>query len=119
MNQQDLVYRLRTCAAAILAVDPRESWVALVSDDAANLMVEAANLLDEPLGEPMAKLETGLNPTQTPSGPTWTTNNMELPAAAPRPCPACGEISARRVDRVGRRLLLTCPGCKHQWEYGA
>ena len=114
---QDLVYRLRTCAAAILAVEPRESWVALVSDDAANLLVEAANALDEPLGEPMPVLEAKSTPT--PSGPTWTTNSMELPAAAPRPCPACGEISARRVDRVGRRLLLTCPGCAHQWEYGA
>jgi predicted RNA-binding Zn-ribbon protein involved in translation (DUF1610 family) len=116
----DLVYRLRTCAAAILAVDPRESWVALVSDDAASLLIEASNVIDaarspEPLGEPMAKLEPAKPPPAT--GPTWVA--IDLPSVAPRPCPACGDVSARRVDRRGRQLLLTCPGCSHQWEYAA
>ena len=44
----DLVHRLRTCAAAIAAVDPKNGWVALISDEAADLLVEASNRLDVP-----------------------------------------------------------------------
>jgi hypothetical protein len=111
----DLVYRLRTCAAAITATDPRESWVALVSDDAAKLLVEASNALEqrsEPLGEPMAVIS---DPPAT--GPTWTT--MDLPTVAPRPCPSCGSIDARIAHIVNRHVRLTCPRCTHQWEVGA
>ena len=45
----ELVYRMRTCAAAIVAAEPRESWVALVSDDAARLLVEASKKLYAPV----------------------------------------------------------------------
>jgi hypothetical protein len=110
----DLVLRMRTCAAAIVSSDPCESWVALVSDDAARLLVEASNALDtpEPLGEPMPVLEA----TKPVGGAVWTAAG-ELPAAAPRSCPSCGDIGARTVHIAGRRLMLTCTMCSHQWEY--
>jgi hypothetical protein len=112
----DLVLRMRTCAAAIVAVDPHSSWVALVSDDAARLLVEASNALDtieEPLGEPMAPLDVKRT---TPGGAVWTAAG-ELPDAVPRPCPSCGNVGARTVHIAGRRLMLTCAMCSHQWEY--
>jgi predicted RNA-binding Zn-ribbon protein involved in translation (DUF1610 family) len=40
-----------------------------------------------------------------------------LPPAVARPCPSCGSIDARKVRRVGRKLMLTCPTCEHEWEY--
>ena len=120
----DLVLRMRTCAAAIVAVDPRSSWVALVSDDAARLLVEASNKLDafdaleekffeKPLGEPMAPLDVKRTAT---GGAMWTAAG-ELPDAVPRPCPSCGNVGARTVHIAGRRLMLTCAMCSHQWEY--
>ena len=111
----DLVLRMRTCAAAIVAAEPRESWVALVSDDAAALLIEASNVLDaaEPIGDLMAAIPAVV---PTPSGVTWTAAG-ELPDAVPRPCPSCGNVGARTVHIAGRRLMLTCAMCSHQWEY--
>jgi hypothetical protein len=112
----ELVMRMRTCAAAIAAVDPKSGWVALVTDDAANLLIEASNLLDalneeEPIGDLMQPLKS------SPAlGAVWTAAG-ELPAAVPRPCPGCGLVSARTTRIAGRRLLLTCPMCSHEWEY--
>jgi len=124
----DLILRMRTCAAAIVAAVPRESWVALVSDDAAKLLVEASNALDaydaleervftEPLGEPIVgQLREPIDLTESAGGATWTTPG-ELPDAVPRPCPSCGNVGARTVHIAGRRLMLTCAMCSHQWEY--
>ena len=113
----DLVYRLRTCAAAILAVDPKSGWVALVTDDAANLLIEAANVLDvpEPLGEPMAVIPAAQAGTKREPLATW---GGDLPAVQAQPCPSCGSIDARQVKRDGRKLMLTCPKCSTAWEYG-
>lgn len=115
MTQDDLVYRLRTCAAAILAVDPSTGWVALVTEDAANLLIEAANALDvpEPLGDPMPPIEAA-KPEQSQPLAQW---GGQLSATA-RGCPACGSVDARTVRRQGRRLMLTCPQCSTTWEYG-
>lgn len=121
---RELVDRMRTCSAAILAdVYTRHQVIPLLYADAADLLVEASNLLDrpEPLGEPMEILEA--RPAQTNSGAgMWTT--LELPTRPvdygphhPRPCPSCGSIDARTVHRINRRLMLTCPECSHQWEY--
>ena len=48
-------------------------------------------------------------------GRVWT--GVELPAAVPRPCPACGNVAARKVRITNTKLLLTCPVCAHEWEY--
>ena len=114
----DLVLRMRTCAAAILSSRDNE---ALVVVDAANLLAEASNLLDvsEPLGELMKELPAVMSNQQAAelmSGAVWTAAG-ELPDAVPRPCPSCGNVGARTVHIAGRRLMLTCAMCSHQWEY--
>ena len=109
MSEQ-LVWRMRTCAAALLDCDYTPGSA---PRDAADLLAEASNLLDtpEPLGEPMPVLEA------TKTGPTWTTGTMDLPSATAKPCPSCGNVAARKVRIAGRQLFLTCPMCAHEWEY--
>ena len=125
----ELVYRMRTCAAAILASKSSGNpWdTTLVATDAADLLAEASNLLDGPddqhgnvdnakaaaRGEPVEVLQPVREVYR--GGGVWT--NMELPAATPRPCPSCGNIGARKVRISHRKLLLTCPMCSHEWEY--
>jgi hypothetical protein len=107
---------MRTCAAA-LASNGEPPLILL--RDAADLLLEAANELDltwgpdeEPLGEQMEVLrkvaEAQTNIAQ------W---GGDLPTVGARPCPSCGSIDARTVKRAGRKLMLTCPACEHQWEY--
>jgi DNA-directed RNA polymerase subunit RPC12/RpoP len=112
MNQE-LVYRMRTCAAAL--ADNRVVPITETVD----LLLEASNLLDEPepLGEPMVVLPqaTVANTVQNATIAQW---GSTLLATNPRRCPACGSIDARTVHRNGRRLEITCPRCAHQWDYG-
>ena len=109
----ELVYRMRTCAAALLDCDYTPGSA---PRDAADLLAEASNLLDaeEPLGEPMQALEPVVRDVYRGGG-VWT--GVELPAAVPRPCPACGNVAARKVRITNTKLLLTCPMCSHEWEY--
>jgi hypothetical protein len=113
---QELVYRMRTCAAALAS---NGEPPLLLLRDAADLLAEASNLLDvpEPLGEPMPAIQPITPPQVTRSPATWTSAG-ELPTAMAQPCPSCGSIDARIAKRDGRRLMLTCPACLHQWEYG-
>jgi hypothetical protein len=113
---QELVYRMRTCAAALAG---NGEPPLLLLRDAADLLAEASNLLDapEPLSEPMEPLNLGepifgIEPHI--GAAQW---GGALPSN-PRPCPACGSVDARTVHRNGRRLEITCPKCAHQWEYG-
>lgn len=124
----ELVYRMRTCAAALLAGED----VSLVHRDATELLVEAANLLDayapddDDLGEPMQILQpVKPSPTkavQMPQGASWDTPNLptqpfDFGAHNPKPCPACGSIDARKVRIEHKKLMLICPRCGHHWEY--
>jgi len=112
---------MRTCAAA-LASNGEPPLILL--RDAADLLIEASNVLDvpEPLGEPMDVLKSRAaqhDPTlggQLPAvgAATW---GGSLNATV-QPCPSCGAIDARTVHRSGRKLMITCPTCTHQWEYG-
>ena len=108
-----LVYRMRTCAAALLDCDYAPGSA---PRDAADLLAEASNLLDdpEPLGEIMQALEPVAKQVYRGGG-VWT--GVDLPAAIPRPCPACGNVAARKVRITNTKLLLTCPMCSHEWEY--
>jgi hypothetical protein len=117
----ELVHRIRTCAAALLANDKAE--LSSVQRDAADLMIEASNRLDVPedlRGELMPIIKE--MPHAAP-GPSIV---IELPALpiegvsyATPPCPECANISPRTVRRVGRKLMLTCPMCNYSWEYVA
>jgi hypothetical protein len=115
----ELVTRMRTCAAALL--DERLSALSRdllgrLHQDAADLLAEASNLLDEPepLGDPMEVLTTSMGGIDRGPSAVW---GGDLPAVAARPCPSCGSVDARTVRRIQRRLMLTCPICAHQWEY--
>lgn len=122
---RELVYRMRTCAAA-LAGNGEPPLILL--RDAADLLIEASNELtlmepaEEPLGEPMDVIKARAaqhDPTlggQLPAvgQASW---GGDLPTVGARPCPSCGSIDARTVKRNGRKLMLTCPACEHQWEY--
>jgi hypothetical protein len=86
----------------------------MAAADAAQLLLEAADLLDvpEPLGEQMAVI----NPVVAGIGaPVWGGIPLSIEA---HPCPACGSIDARTVRRIGSKFHLSCPTCANQWEYG-
>jgi hypothetical protein len=101
----ELVYLMRTCAAALL--DGRE----VPKYEIADILTEASNMLDVPaeLGEPMEVIDR----IARPGVATWG----DQLGTTPRPCPACGKVSARTVRRDGRKLMLICP-CSATWEYG-
>jgi len=115
----ELVLKMRTCSAALLTVaGASEGAPKMMLSDAAYLLAEASNALDTPedLGEPMEPI--GVFKPAGGSGATWISGRpAELPAAVPRPCPACGNVAARKVRITHTKLLLTCPMCSHEWEY--
>ena len=118
---RELVYRMRTCAAA-LASNGEPPLILL--RDAADLLIEASNELtlmepaEEPIGEPMPPLEVAKTAAvPNTASAVWISGTTELPTVGARPCPSCGSIDARTVKRNGRKLMLTCPACEHQWEY--
>jgi hypothetical protein len=112
----DLVHRMRTCAAALMRCDD----VSALHKDAADLLAEASNLLDEPddLGEPMEILAAQ---PQLTAGAMWGSGDLPtMPVdygAIAKPCPYCGSVDIRKVSIANRRLKLTCPRCSQQWEY--
>ena len=125
----ELVHRIRTCAAALLARDDPE--LSIIHRDAADLLVEASNLLDIPddLGEPMPILEpqpTTMGGVDRAANAVWTTGTVWLPEMPPlqaiekpRVCPGCSQHTAAVVNRVNRKLWLTCQECAYRWEYVA
>jgi hypothetical protein len=126
----DIVDRMRTCAAAIVAVNPSEGWTALVTHDAANLLIEASNLILEQRPEPPAAEQLALEsfvfpPTPDPPAPSaaWIDARDTLPGAgrsgtkSPKACPQCDSRAHKRVYRDGRRLMLACPVCGNAWAW--
>ena len=116
----DLVYRMRTAAAALLAGHSSD----LLRKDAADVLVEASNLLDEPedLGLPMEILEAVGVPSTSTQGAHWgggdlPTKTFDFGAVNPKPCPSCGAIDVRKVRIEHNKLMLICPRCSHHWEY--
>jgi hypothetical protein len=118
---RDLVYRMRTCAAAILAGHGSD----LLRQDTANVLVEASNLLEEPedLGLPMDVIKA-VEPhrEEAPQGAHWgggdlPTRTFDFGAVNPKPCPSCGAIDVRKVKIERNKLVLICPRCSHHWEY--
>ncbi len=130
----ELTDRMRTCAAYLLArSNAGEPWaVEIVANDAADLLVEASNVIAaaepaEPLGEPMTLLEAASAPVAPEPPPpiaTWTAAGDTLPGfvrsapRSPKACPQCDSRTAKKVFRRGRTLMLACPVCAKEWPYG-
>jgi hypothetical protein len=120
MNR-DLVYRMRTCAAALL-----NGWESdRLRQDTADILAEASNLLDQPedLGLPMEVIKA-VEPRreEAPQGAHWGDGDLpqrmfDFGAVNPRPCPSCGAIDVRKVKIEHNKLMLICPRCSHHWEY--
>jgi hypothetical protein len=132
----DLTDRMRTCAAWIIEHDSRAGGpskvLANVTLDAADLLIEASNLLEQahlPLGEPMEIIppiarETpdGMIGGPYPDAGAWIAAGDTLPAVkhgtvSPRACPHCDSRANKTVRREGAKLMLTCPVCGATWEY--
>lgn len=136
----ELTDKMRTCAAAILAIRVGGNpWdTSQVAADAADLLIEAADALEpasDPLGEPMAVLEPFPPPRAETYKATWTTEAGGAPQAVwtagdlpavptgkpsrrhPRVCPNCDSRATKRVVRVDHQVMLVCPACAHGWEY--
>jgi hypothetical protein len=138
----DLTDRMRTCAAFLVSRPRRNSgqaWVDAFSgiedalNDAAALLIEASNLLEQPIGQIEAHnaLEQLGAPMPTiPPGNQMAADRIQpLPyheglAIAkerlnPRACPKCESRGAKtvRVRRQGNQLMLQCPVCGEQWQW--
>ena len=139
----ELTNRMRTCAAHILAHQTADDFT--VYRDAADLLIEASNMLDAvptdavdlltearnmleatpaPPGEPMEiippvaprpSIEFGLGSA------TWLAPGDTLPKANPyrsaSTCPNCDSRASKTARREGSVLMLICPACGHQWRY--
>ena len=139
----ELTNRMRTCAAHILAHQTADDFT--VYRDAADLLIEASNMLEAvpadavdllaearnmletipaPPGEPMEiippvaprpSIEFGLG------NATWLAPGDTLPKANPyrsaNTCPNCDSRANKTARREGSVIMLTCPACGHQWQY--
>ena len=129
----ELTDRMRTCAAylASKAIDdlPNE-----VFEEAARLLVEAADELEKPievrLGTPMEPIPPSeaarVAPEETvphrpaasgPPGAMWYGEEILPVARALRgPCPACDSRTHKTVRAIGGKLELECPVCGARWQ---
>lgn len=131
----DLTDRMRTCAARIVAVASGDD---VVYNDAADLLIEASNVLEESgVGTVVVDRQTAealglpmeIIPPPPPPGfaidraPTamWTGGGDTLPKANPYrsagTCPQCDSRAGKTVRREGAALMLICPACGHRWRY--
>src|SRR5262245_44037640 len=118
---QDLMARMLTCAARITEIETvatsdsevRSMLPVAVTRDAGSLLIEAARELEilrpaEPLGEPMEILP---QPQVSNPGPPPGAADLVLPHHDGTGCPQCKSVTAKKVQRFGRKLVLTCPIC--------
>ena len=120
----DLTDRMRTCAARIVAVASKDD---IVYNDAADLLIEASNILEAapaPWGEPMEIIPPVAPPSSIEFGmgrATWLAPGDTLPKANPyrstNTCPNCDSRASKTVRRVENKLMLVCPVCAETWEF--
>ena len=129
----DLTDRMRTCAAAIMTEDFAQNRIFdndaqdRIVRDAAELLVEASNLIEPIVERAIAATEAQkLHPAMSQDertrmvGELWEMIPPKPPAKrepGPRDCPACGNQEPKRADVADRRIRLTCPQCTHQWQW--
>ena len=114
----DLVYRMRTCAAAIAASqESGDPWdTTRIATDAADLLLEASNEIaqEDFLGEPMEIIKP--LPPKPVEGPTWLGATDTLPTVMnlgphqPKPCPSCHILAPHTVHRAKNNLVLKMSG---------
>jgi len=129
-----LTDRMRTCAAYILQRETKgDPWaIELVTVDAADLLIEASNMLTlqtaEDIGKPMELLQpvSSSAPQEPPSSGSadlWIAPGGQLPGishsgtVSPRACPQCGSLTPKKVRRVGKRMMIECPVCAKEWPF--
>ncbi len=140
----ELTDKLRTCAAHVLAQEIKgEHWAAMiVKTSAVDLLLEAANVLDGADGalKPPAEAVEAVDDADKAAAPPrpynpyvdWgpltsvgSFNAADLPTVgavqtrprSPKTCPQCDSRAAKKVTRVGNRLILRCPVCAKEWPY--
>jgi len=133
----DLMARMRTCAAFLVSRPQRNSgqaWVDAFSgtedalNDAAALLIEAASMLEQlapppDLGPPMEIIKPlPAQPIQKKI-PELSSAFVD-PGVAPRnllvsrnACPKCDSRANKIVHRGEGNILLECPVCGARWKY--
>lgn len=133
----ELIDRMRTCAAFLLAAEydieqPGDDEATTIRRrairHAAELLSEASNIL--PAGEEApsdgrlyADHSAGLGePWSIIPPPTINDQTTRLwlkgrEVRSSNACPRCDSRAGKKVNRVGRALMLTCPACSHEWQY--
>lgn len=119
MHDRELIYRLRTCAAALTSGIPTSPQL---HADASTLLNEAAGALEAFEADPAPEVQPPQPELPAPAaGPAAAVWGGVMPPPTGEGCPRCGSVTARTVHRDAagrRRLMLTCPVCSQQWEYG-
>jgi len=128
----ELTDRMRTCAAYIIAnrdaAGVPTADVLRATADAADLLIDASNLLAEKIPVPdLGAPVQILDPPQpvsivAPDDPSWIAPGGQLPTIkhgtrSPRACPQCDSRANKRVYRDGSKLMLACPVCGNAWQY--
>src|SRR6188768_171298 len=112
-----LTDRMRTCAATILAENAQHEHKMRAIRDAADLLIDASNLLAEKIPVPdLGAPVQILDPPQpvsivAPDDPSWIAPGGQLPTIkhgtrSPRACPQCDSRANKRVYRDGSKLML-------------
>jgi hypothetical protein len=125
-----LTDRMRTCAAYILQRETKgDPWaIELVTVDAADLLIEASNMLTmqtaEDIGKPMEILSSNIDVVPKQSDPElWIAPGGQLPGIShsgtvtPRACPQSGSLTPKKVRRLGKRMMIECPVCAKEWPF--
>jgi hypothetical protein len=137
----DLTDRMRTCAAYILkaaTADERDAGTEfalnMAARDAADLLIEASNVLeialrDAVLGDPMeiippVVVQADASESFIPKSQhgAWIAPGGPLPGVkhsgtiSPRACPKCDSRANKTVYRRNKHFVLECPACGHVWE---
>jgi hypothetical protein len=121
----ELTDRMRTCAAYIIGHYGDDADHAI--RDAAQLLIDASNLLTEKIPVPDLGAAVEITPQSVAKrveqdlGSQWIAPLGPLPTTASprssRACPQCDSRASKRVYRDKNRLMLACPVCGNAWEY--
>ena len=110
----ELTDKMRTCAAFIVHATGERAFaddIVRVVNDAADLLIEASNVIDEVSTRPLVEVKPAALP------PVDVSALGQPTPRSPSTCPSCDSRATKRVYREGRKMLLVCPVCGNIWEY--